>query len=95
MAKTKKCPICAAKTRSNFWSSKQTVVVNARGEQVFHAGGQVALGFAMRKCSNCSWLGDFVVTPLPPAPAPKSTYVPTQADIDDDYDEDYINHYYH
>jgi|GEM_PF-1930406 len=96
MAKTKRCPKCGNRTRSCFFTTKQAVATNSAGQTLVHPNGQPALGYPMRKCPKCEWMGDFIITPQTPAATPPgaaSNRVPL--DLLDDDDEDYINHYYH
>jgi hypothetical protein len=99
MAKTKRCPKCNQRTKGALWGSKLAIATNNEGKVFVHPNGERALGYPRRKCTNCNWIGDFIIMPpklpaTPPTSTTKSSAKPAYFE-DDDYDEDYINHFYH
>jgi hypothetical protein len=89
MALTLLCPKCSTNTKK-YWFSNKTKLHNSVGKLELHPGGEVAWGYATRRCPSCSWVGDWFVIPTTSGQKP-----PTLLFDDDDEDDDYIAHYYH
>jgi hypothetical protein len=90
MALTLRCPKCSTNTKK-YWFSNKIQLHNSVGELALQPGGEVAWGFATRRCPSCTWIGDWFVIPTTSAQKPPTLLF----DDDEDEDDDYIAHYYH